>query len=305
MAVGSRPKAQGVIFYDAKGVRHTAFLKNKSRSEVISSAGAIGSPQLLMLSGIGPAPQLEALGIQVVLNHTIVGQGMADNPLNGLIIPSPVPVELSLAVIVGITKLNNYIEAASGFGLSALFVAQSPANFNKVRKSFMTSQEAMDNSPTNLGFIVEKFNGPISEGYLELQSTNVSDSPKVKFNYFQASEDLRKCVQGMKTIISVVNSKSYSRFRYSNTTIQDLLTMMASIPMNLRPQRPNSTILLEQYCIHTVMTFWHYHGGCQVGKVVDGDYKVLGVDRLRVIDGSTFNFSPGTNPQATLMMLGR
>jgi choline dehydrogenase len=53
------------------------------------------------------------------------------------------------------------------------------------------------------------------------------------------------------------------------------------------------------------MTIWHYHGGCQVRKVVDNDYKVLGVDKLRVIDGSTFIDSPGTNPQATVMLLGR
>ncbi|KAK6289479.1 hypothetical protein POUND7_001020 [Theobroma cacao] len=296
--VGLRPKAQGVIFYDAQGVKHTAFLKNESMSEIISSAGAIGSPQLLLLSGIGPAPQLEALGIKVVLNHAIVGQGMADNPLNGLIIPSPVPVELSLVINAGITKLGNYIEFASGFDFSALSVAQSPANLNQ-------TGEAVANSPTNLGFIFEKFNGPISKGYLELQSTNVSDNPKVRFNYFQAPEDLRKCVRGMKTVIKVVDSKSYSRFRDNNTTTQDLLNMMASMPLNLRPKHPNSTASLEQYCIDTVMTIWHYHGGCQVGKVVDRDYKVLGVDRLRVIDGSTFSFSPGTNPQATLMMLGR
>jgi hypothetical protein len=52
------------------------------------------------------------------------------------------------------------------------------------------------------------------------------------------------------------------------------------------------------------MTIWHYHGGCQVGRVVDTEYRVLGVDALRVIDGSTFNASPGTNPQATVMLLG-
>jgi choline dehydrogenase len=46
------------------------------------------------------------------------------------------------------------------------------------------------------------------------------------------------------------------------------------------------------------VTIWHYHEGCQVGKVV-------GVDALRVIDDSTFLRSPGTNPQATVMMLGR
>ncbi|XVF30290.1 hypothetical protein REPUB_Repub16aG0044100 [Reevesia pubescens] len=312
MKVGSRPKAEGVIFYDANGGKHMAYLKNDSRSEIISSAGALGSPQLLLLSGIGPATQLQALGIKVVLNQPMLGQEMADNPLNGLIIPSPLPIELSLAITVGITKFGSYVEANSGFDFSALSVsgAQSLANhfttfLNQTGKSSMALQEAMVNSTTNPGFIFEKINGPISKGYLELQNTNVSENPKVRFNYFQAPEDLRKCVQGMKTVINVVNSKSFSRFRYRNTTTQDLLEMMVNMPVNLIPKHPNSTTSLDQYCIDTVMTIWHYHGGCQVGKVVDPDYKVLGVDSLRVIDGSTLIFSPGANPQATLMMLGR
>ncbi|EOY09826.1 Glucose-methanol-choline oxidoreductase family protein isoform 1 [Theobroma cacao] len=309
---GSRPKAEGVIFYDAKGIRHTALLKNGSMSEIISSAGAMGSPQLLLLSGIGPAPQLEALGIEVVLHQAMVGQGMADNPQNSLVIPSPSPLEFSLPAIVGITKFGSYIESSSGFDYSALSVAQTltnhfTTNFNQDGESFMAFRDTITNLPTNLANIVEKVNGPISKGYLELRSTNVSDNPKVMFNYFQAPEDLRKCVQGMKTIINVVDSKSYSRFRYSNTTTQDLLNMMTRTRMlvSTRPNHPNSTDSLKQFCINTVRTLWHYHGGCQVGKVVDRDYKVFGVDNLRVIDGSTFNFSPGTNPQATLMMLGR
>ncbi|KAL6004686.1 hypothetical protein ACLOJK_005241 [Asimina triloba] len=60
------------------------------------------------------------------------------------------------------------------------------------------------------------------------------------------------------------------------------------------------TTSVEQYCRDTVMIIWHYHGGCQSGRVVDHDYRVLGVDASRVIDGSTFNYSPGTNPKATL-----
>ncbi|XP_021282963.1 protein HOTHEAD-like [Herrania umbratica] len=298
---GSRPQAQGVIFYDDKAVRHTALLKNGSTSEIILSAGAIGSPQLLLLSGIGPVPQLEPLGIQVVLNQAMVGQGMADNPLNSLIIPSPTPLEFTINAIVGITKFGSYIESSSGFDYSALAGAQTltnhfTTNFNQDGESFRAFRDTITNSPTNLANIVEKVDGPISKGYLELRSTNVSDNPRVRFNYFQAPEDLRKCVQGMKTIINVVNSKSYSRFRYSNTTTQDLLNMITGTSM---------PVSLEQFCIDTVRTIWHYHGGCQVGKVVDRDYKVFGVDSLRVIDGSTFNFSPGTNPQATLMMLGR
>ncbi len=49
----------------------------------------------------------------------------------------------------------------------------------------------------------------------------------------------------------------------------------------------------------------HYHGGCLVGKVVDRNFRVIGIDALRVVDGLIFTVSPGTNPQATLLMLGR
>jgi choline dehydrogenase-like flavoprotein len=62
---------------------------------------------------------------------------------------------------------------------------------------------------------------------------------------------------------------------------------------------------MAEFCRRTVSTIWHYHGGCVVGKVVDRDYHLIGVGALRVVDGSTLTVSPGTNPQATLMMLGR
>lgn len=303
MADGERPKADGVIFYDANGGKHIAYLKSESsnRSEIILSAGAIGSPQLLMLSGIGPAARLRSLGINVVLDQPMVGREMADSPLNGFIIPYPTHIPLSLATVVGITKTSNYVESFNGFDLSALSVsggAQPPQSSNP-------SQEAMANSTTNQASLAQTIFGPISKGYLELQNTNVSDNPKVRFNYFQAAVDLRRCVSGMQTVINVVNSDSLSRFLFRNMTTQDLINMMVNMPVNLRPRNPNATTSLEQYCIDTVMTFWHYHGGCQIGKVVDRDYKVLGVDHLRVIDGSTFSFSPGTNPQAKVMMLGR
>ncbi|KAE8664004.1 hypothetical protein F3Y22_tig00112857pilonHSYRG00130 [Hibiscus syriacus] len=60
LAPGSRPKAAGVIYKDATGLRHKAYLTKERNSEIIVSSGAIGSPQLLMLSGIGPASQLKA-----------------------------------------------------------------------------------------------------------------------------------------------------------------------------------------------------------------------------------------------------
>lgn len=101
----TRPRANGVIFKDVLGMEHRAYLSKNSMNEIIVSAGALGSPQLLMLSGIGPAEQLRAHGIKVVVDQPMVGQGMADNPMNALFVPSPLQVEVSLIQVVGITRV--------------------------------------------------------------------------------------------------------------------------------------------------------------------------------------------------------
>ncbi|CAN1265051.1 Protein HOTHEAD [Linum perenne] len=104
---------------DALGIRKRAFLRPNPRNEVILTAGAIGSPQVMMLSGIGPAMHLRSHGIPVVLDQPNVGQGMADNPMNLLYVPSPVPVEISLIQVVGSpSNQNNFIETASGLSFA-------------------------------------------------------------------------------------------------------------------------------------------------------------------------------------------
>ncbi|GFQ04310.1 protein hothead, partial [Phtheirospermum japonicum] len=290
-----RPLAHGVVFRDAAGNKHRAYLNPGPMNEIIVSAGALGSPQLLMLSGVGPADHLKAHNITVVLDQPLVGQGMSDNPMNAIFIPSPNPVEVSLIQVVGITRFGSFIEAASGenfaagttqrdFGMFSPKIGQLSTVPPKQRSPEALAQaikamEALEPTVFRGGFILEKIMGPISTGHLELRNKNPNDNPSVTFNYFKDPEDL-------------------ARFPL-------LLNMTASAPVNLLPRHANVSTSLEQFCKDTVMTIWHYHGGCQVGRVVDSDYHVLGVDALRVIDGSTFNYSPGTNPQATVMMLGR
>ncbi|XP_013640566.1 protein HOTHEAD isoform X1 [Brassica napus] len=320
-----RPKAYGVIFQDANGVLHKAELAKIATNEVILSAGAIGSPQLLMLSGVGPMAHLTAHKIKpVVLDHPMVGQGMGDNPMNAIFIPSPTPVEVSLIQVVGITKHNSYIEGASGVIFSYSWTRNyfdGVLNYlNEMQTSrtntsttfstqsitdFFKSIHPLLSATTKAGLILQKVAGPVSRGHLELRNTNPNDNPSVRFNYYQEPEDLKKCVEGITTIIKVINSKAFAKFKYPDGTIHGLLDLILSIPTNLRPRHVTSVFDLRQFCIDTVMTIWHYHGGCQVGRVVDKNYKVLGIDGLRVIDGSTFLKSPGTNPQATVMMLGR
>ncbi|KAJ0243098.1 Glucose-methanol-choline [Hirschfeldia incana] len=316
-------KAYGAIFQDSNGVLHKAELAKNAMNEVILSAGAIGSPQLLMLSGVGPMAHLAAHGIKpVVLDHPMVGQGMADNPMNAIFIPSPTPVEISLIQAVGITKFDSYIEGASGVIFSYSWTrnyfdgvlnylnetsrttTSTPLSTQSIT-DFFKSIDPLFNATTQAGVILQKVAGPVSRGHLELRNTNPYDNPSVRFNYYQEPEDLQKCVEGITTIIKVINSKAFSKFKYPDATIPGLLDLILNVPTNLRPRHVTSVFNLKQFCIDTVMTIWHYHGGCQVGRVVDKNYKILGIDSLRVIDGSTFLKSPGTNPQATVMMLGR
>ncbi|KAK7330651.1 hypothetical protein VNO77_24849 [Canavalia gladiata] len=307
----SRPMAHGVVFRDTLGRKHKAYLKHRPGNEIIISAGALGSPQLLMLSGVGPVEQLRAHNISVTLDQPLVGKGMADNPMNAIFVPSPVPVEVSLIEVVGITNFGSYIEASSGEN----FAGRSSKDYgmffpkmgqlSRVPPKAIEMMESREDSAFRGGFILEKILGPISTGHLELRTRNPNDNPTVTFNYFQDPRDLERCVQGLSTVEKVIESKAFSPFRYKDIPLSLLLNMTANSPVNLLPKHANTSLSLEQFCRDTVMTIWHYHGGCQVGKVLDTDYKVLGVDALRVIDGSTFNYSPGTNPQATVMMLGR
>lgn len=160
------------------------------------------------------------------------------------------------------------------------------------------------------GNIVHKIWGPLSTGSLRLASLNVDDTPKVKFNYYQDPQDLATCEQGIRTTMNAINAPSLASLQYTNESVPEALRYVKNAVEGTWPTRDfeNATqdsINIQQWCQDSVQTIWHYHGGCLVGKVVDQDYRVMGVQSLRVIDGSTFRRSPGTNPAATLMMLGR
>ncbi len=282
-----KPKATGVTFTDKNGVQHIAYLKDGLKNEVILSAGAVKSPQLLMLSGVGPRKQLEAHNIKVVLDQPLVGQRMKDNPMNNVFIPSPRNVTITAIILAGITPFGAYIEASSGLNIAG----GSPAQYGNY--TFRRG-----------GYMLQKEMGPESIGFMNLTSANVSDIPSLTFNYYKEPADLQRCVGGIRTIIRVIESRAFSSYKVAGITGQDVLELTVRLPQN-HPINPNTTTSLEQFCRDTVRTIWHYHGGCHIGEVVDHDYKVIGIDALRVVDGSTFNNSPGTNPQATVLMLGR
>ncbi|XP_059299611.1 protein HOTHEAD-like [Lycium ferocissimum] len=319
---GKKPRAVGVIFKDENGNQHKAFLSSRRGSEIIVSSGAIGSPQILLLSGIGPKSELEKLNVSVVLDNKFVGKGMSDNPLNTIFVPTNRPVEQSLIQTVGITKMGVYIEASSGYGqkedsihchhgIASAEIGQLSTIPPKQRthEAIEAYKRNKKNVPQELfrgGFILEKIATPLSTGHISLKSTKIDDVPSVTFNYFSHPRDLKRCVDGIRIMEKIVKSKHFTNYtQCDKETLDKLLNMSVQANVNLIPKQTNDTESLEQFCKDTVITIWHYHGGCHVGKVVTPDYKVINVHRLRVIDGSTFTESPGTNPQATVMMMGR
>ncbi|RZS08970.1 hypothetical protein BHM03_00040015 [Ensete ventricosum] len=351
---GRRPKAVAVQFKDENGRQHQAVLEQGTGGgDVIVSAGAIGSPQLLLLSGIGPKHDLEKLRIPVVLHNQHVGKGMSDNPMNSIFIPTKKPVRQSLIQTVGITKMGTFIEASSGFSQSSdsiqchhgimsaevehllLLLLQSsltepidalcsnrylyelpqigqlsaipPAQRSlEAAQKYARNKQNLPREAFRGGFILEKIDGPLSTGELNLLNTDVDFSPSVTFNYFRHPYDLKRCVYGIRTIEKIVRTKHIAELSgVDEYPIEVLLNMSVKANLNLVPKHTNDTASIQQFCRDTVITIWHYHGGCQVGKVVDHDHRVMGVAGLRVIDGSTFVNSPGTNPQATVMMMGR
>ncbi|KAJ1268347.1 hypothetical protein BS78_07G127900 [Paspalum vaginatum] len=317
------PRAIGVQFKDENGRHYQAFLGEKRGSEIIVSAGAIGSPQLLLLSGIGPRNELKKHNISLVLCNEHVGKGMADNPMNSIFVPMKNPTRQSLIETVGITDAGVFIEASSGFsqsddsihwhhGIMSAEIGQlstvppKQRSFDAIQK-YVHNKYNLPKEVFDGGFILEKIDGPLSTGSLVLVDTDIGSNPSVTFNYFQHPQDLSRCVYGIKTIEKILKTNHFTNLTANSVgyRMETLLNMSVSANINLIPKHTNDTTSLQQFCRDTVTTIWHYHGGCHVGKVVDQHYRVIGISGLRVIDGSTFSRSPGTNPQATVLMMGR
>ncbi|XP_022889589.1 protein HOTHEAD-like [Olea europaea var. sylvestris] len=273
---GKKPRATGVIFKDENGMQHLAVISKQSRNEIILSSGAIGSPQLLLLSGIGPKSQLEKLNISVVLDNEFVGKGMSDNPTNAIYVPTSQPVEQSLIQTVGITKMGVYIEATSGFGqftdsinwnhgLVAAEIGQLITTPLKNRKyeAIQSYNKRKRNPPHEAfmgGFILEKVASPLSTGHLNLLNTNVDDNPSVTFNYFSHPSDLQRCVDGVRLIEKISRSKHFKNYMECDSkTVERMLNMSVQANVNLLPTHTNDTKSLEQFCKDTVSTIWHYH----------------------------------------------
>ncbi|EXC19988.1 Protein HOTHEAD [Morus notabilis] len=236
-----------------------------SSGDVILSAGALGSPQILLLSGIGSYKHLRSFKLPLMVDLKGVGRGMKDNPGVAVLVDSePQKRQPDTPQVAGITDDFNIIIEAGIL----------PISLNATRVP-----------------IAAKLAFPLSKGKLELKSKDPKENPSVKFNYLEKEEDSNGCVRLVELLKRVEKSQSIALFLGTQHKKSNLMM--------------TSEDEVRKFCKKNARTFYHYHGGCIVGEVVDKNYRVYGVKGLRVVDGSTFSESPGTNPMATLLMLGR
>ncbi|XP_057821263.2 (R)-mandelonitrile lyase-like [Cryptomeria japonica] len=272
-------KVNGVEFMSTSDGMHyqVSLDKFSINSEVILSAGTIGSPQLLLLSGIGPTQELKKMNITTILDLPFVGKKVQDNPMVKFLVESPKPLEFAQVQVVGILDNSQlYIESAS-------FLQQN--NMTKIQY---------------LGLVASKVAFPSSRGELWLKSKDPQDNPYVRYNYYSHPSDLKKCMLCAKVMVNLSLSSFIQEFAFTKNGQKELQFRGAKLPKG-----QSNDDALAKFCKDSLGTYYHYHGGCEVGLVVDKRHRVQGVPNLRVVDNSIFKYSPGTNPQATTMMLGR
>jgi choline dehydrogenase-like flavoprotein len=267
--------------------------------EVILSAGSIGSPQLLMLSGIGPADHLRSVGVPVAHDLPGVGENLHDHPYVVCIWESTVPESL-----YGADKpkpMAEWLLRRSGPLTST--VAEAFA-FVRTRPGLPAADVQYHFAPAYFadnGF--EEFEGhaftfgPVlvstkSRGNLRLRSSDPLEKPRIVTNTLAEPEDMASLVAGVKLAREVVEkeplAEAAGREIYPGSEVVD-----------------DSDI--EAFVRRNVELLYHPVGTCKMGTgddaVVDPQLRVRGVDDLRVVDASIMPQIPGGNTNAPTIMV--
>ncbi|MET0133189.1 MAG: GMC family oxidoreductase N-terminal domain-containing protein [Kibdelosporangium sp.] len=283
----------------AVGVRYVhggTRAESRVNAEVVLSGGAINSPQLLMLSGIGPAAHLRELGIDVAVNLPEVGENLHDHPAAGVIwttrnttdlVDYANPRRLVQWQLTGRGPMASNVGEAGAFfptrdGLPApdMQIVVAPTLF-------------YDNGmhePTARGFTsAATVINPLSRGNLRLRSANPAWRPLIDPGYYSDPADMTVMIAGLRTLMEVGRRPALARYLE-------------------KPFLPASLDItddeLAQHVRELTQTLYHPVGTCSIGTVVDASLKVNGVEGLRVADASVMPMVPRGNTNAPTIMVG-
>jgi choline dehydrogenase len=289
-----------------KGGRNGAPMEVRAAKEVILSGGAVNSPQLLQVSGIGPAPLLKSLGIEVKHALAGVGENLRDHYAPRFVarVKNAITINERSKGLRLVGEVLKYAIARKGI------LALNPT----LIYVFWKSDESVDNYDLQFTFTpasykegvqstLDDFPGmtiaswqqrPDSTGYVRARSADPFAPPVIQPNYLVAESDRRVLLAGMKIARQLLMSKPLSKY-YDREEFPG-------------PQAQSDDDLMVAAKQRGTTTF-HLMGTCRMAPdsdptaVVDAELRVRGLEALRVVDASIMPTMPSANLNASVLML--
>src|SRR6201987_4324681 len=310
LKVVSEALATRIVFEDrrATGIEYLAGNEKRRASanaEVIVAGGAFNSPQLLQLSGLGPASLLQSHGIAVVADAPGVGDDLNDHISGRIMLRCKEPITLNDAVRSGTGKLTHglhYVVTRRGY---LAIPAVSAGCFLRAHPSSATPDSQCSISlfsAQTIGGELHPFPGvtgncvlrrPESRGYVRIKSADPRDAPAINPNYLSTQKDCETIVAGVAAMRRIFQAPAMARY----------------IAEEIEPgPRCNDDDELLDFIRHRGSTTYHPVGTCRMGQdqkaVVDERLRVRGFTGLRVVDASIMPAVVSGNTNAAAIMIG-
>jgi choline dehydrogenase-like flavoprotein len=297
-------RAVGVTYRDASGTEHTVV----AEGEVIIAAGSLVTPQLLMLSGIGPADQLREHGIDCLVDLPGVGENLIDHPEVPIVSMANGPHGYYKQGVGWRMLLNGLQFKLFGTGPitsagveAGAFVNPSDPTAEPTIQAFCVPIVYLDRD--TLGFVEDTYGltvttvvvKPKSRGYVRLKSANPDDMPLVSPNLLKDPDDARTMIEGQRFFLRAFRTQP----------LADHIARVA-IP---DPDDVSDEALMK-HCRRFVKTNYHPSGTCRMGPtgdplaVLDSRLRVRGIEALRVCDLSAMPNINAGNTNAPALMMG-
>ncbi len=299
-------KAVGVEYEQGGEVRVVT-----ARREVIVCGGAVNSPQILQLSGIGPGDQLSRLGIPVVLDNPAVGANLQDHLAVSYYYKATRPTlnnELHSSYRRVLAGLRYLLWRSGPLGLSVNqfggFVRANPRGTRPDMQLYFSPLTYGTGDARRKTINVDPFPGflicfqptrPTSRGRIDLASPDYRDPPLIAPNYLGTDEDIADVIHGGRLIQDFVRTAA----------IRELIK--EPIPPDPGPMGPDQIVEdFRQRC----GTVYHPVSTCRMGpdpgnSVVDPTLRVHGIEGLRVVDASVFPTVTSANTNAPTLMVAQ
>ena len=289
----------------AKGVEcisNNNSIKYFADEEVLLCAGSINSPQILMLSGIGPQKHLVEMDIQVKQSLEGVGQNLQDHLETYVQYECKKPVTLFNEynpIKMALTGIEWFLfktgtAAYSNLETGGFIRSNDLVDYPNIQYHFFPSL-VLDHGRTNPDrHAFQAHVGPMrptSRGEIRLKSNNPTSAPSIRFNYMQTEHDLSEMREGIRLAREIFHQKAFDEYRGKE----------------INPGNVDSDTELNEFIKNKGDTAYHPCGTCKMGKdntsVVNEKLQVYGVENLRVIDASIMPKIITGNLNATTVMI--